>query len=429
MNVKTTKWVLAMLFVLIYVPFLYQSVFQKSSLANGDFPSFYWGAKLAFTEHRSPYVTHAFSEAELQLKQPVYPYLYPPPSLLAFYPFSLISYQAATLMLLITSHICILAVIYLFFFKIKPLDEPLPFRGLISALWVVYFMAFYAIVDTLFWGQINLIVLALLCLTWYALKRKKHDLTIALPLSIAILLKSYPLLLVPLLLIEKRYRAAVGVVVLIGLYTVIAWWVLPQSLWGGWLTNVAPTGGYGQTPFDLFLPVAPWNHSINGFGNFLQSRYSKIFWMSSHVVGTSLSYFLSAFVLTATVGLSYLRSRKTKSALTLDMEVSLFLIMMVLVAPMSWEHHLVFILPPALIAIYLMLVDGTHWAVRLVMSACLLILAWNLPRHNLSLMEGPVAFIGPIKFYIVFVLWAFFALRLWRGLRGGPEIGTTPSRG
>ena len=417
MNHRPTRWVVLGLFVFIYIPFLYQHGYRKAFEPKGDFPSLYWGARLAFKERHSPYVAGAFIEAASLLKQRIFPYLYPPPSLLAFYPFTLLSYDGAKLLLLITSHVCILIFIYLFFFKIAALDPPLRFRGLLAALSAVYVLTYHPIIDTLNWGQINLIILALLCLTWYALKRNGHALSIALPLSVAILMKTYPVLLVPLLLIKKRYQAVAAVLALLALYSVIAWGVLPRSLWGDWVTNVLPTGGYGQAPFNLFLPVAPWNHSINGFGTFLQNRYAEILWVRSYVVARPVSYLLSAIVITVTVGLSYLCSRRSMGNKAVDLEISLFLLMMFLVAPLSWEHHLVFILPAALITIHLLLFGGARRGVQLLLTASLFFMAWDFPRDTMFMMKGVWALTNLIKFYAVLTIWVFFVMKLWERLR------------
>lgn len=414
---RLIKWVVLGLFFFIYIPFLYHHAYQKAFISNGDFPSIYWGAKIAFVERRSPYVTGAFNEAESLLQQHCFPYLYPPSSLLMFYPLSLVSYEAAKLLMLVVNHLCILIFIYLFFFRIRALDLQPFSNGVIATLSVIYVLMYYPVVDNLLWGQVNLLALTLICLAWYALKHGANDLGIALPLSLAILLKTYPLLLLPLLIIKKKYRAVAGVLALLALYTFIAWLILPGSLWGDWLTNVLPSGGYGQTPFNLFLPVAPWNHSINGFGTFIQDRYPNILVLPTLAVTKALSYLLSAFVVSVTVGLSYCFSRKSRSKGEIDMEVSMFLLMMFLVAPLSWEHHLVYILPSALIAIYLLLLRTTQRTFRLLCVAALFVIAWEFPRDDMFFLNGALAFINPIKFYAVFAIWIFFALNVWGQMR------------
>src|SRR5919107_4908827 len=139
------KWAVACLFALLYVPFLWQHGYLQAGRGVGDFPSIYWGARLAFVGHTSPYAGGAFAEAEAALDQRVFPYLYPPSSLLAFYPFSLVTYDTAKLALLVTSHACFLAFLYLFFFEIKPFEPEGDSRPLLAALLVAYVMNFYPV--------------------------------------------------------------------------------------------------------------------------------------------------------------------------------------------------------------------------------------------------------------------------------------------
>jgi alpha-1,2-mannosyltransferase len=413
------RWGVALLFVLLYAPFLWQHGYLQSLRGVGDFPSIYWGARLAFVEHGSPYVEGAFLQAEATLRQHVFPYLYPPSSLLAFYPFSLVTYDAAKLLLLAASHACFLAFLYLFFFKIRAVELDLPSRGLLAALLVAYVLHFYPVVDNFVWGQINLVVLALVCVSWLALKRGWNAAAVALPLSLAILLKTYPILLLPLLVFRKRFGAAALVLALVVAYGIASWLVLPQGLWADWATNVAPTGGYGQQPFQLFFPAEPWNHSINGFGCFLQDRLKTVFGLPSRYVTTPLTYALCAFVGLVTVGLSFLSTRKGSGAKTLDLEVATYLQMTFLVAPLSWEHHLVYVLPSALMAIRMLLRDGARARVLAPVVASLFVLAWDFPRDDMFLLGGVLAASNTIKFFAVFILWAFCAWRLREALRAG----------
>jgi hypothetical protein len=181
----------------------------------------------------------------------------------------------------------------------------------------VYVLTYNPVVDNFAWGQINLIVLALVCFAWLALKRGGHALSVAVPLSLAILLKTYPVLLLPLLVIRRRYAAAAAVLALLGLYALAAWAALPRELWGDWARNVAPTGGYGLRPFGLFLPVEPWNHSINGFFLFVQDRCPELLGLQTRLITTPLTYLVSGAVGAVTVWLSYLSRRKGAGEATL----------------------------------------------------------------------------------------------------------------
>lgn len=421
------KWAVACLFVLMYGPWVWQYGYLQSQRDVGDFPTIYWGARLAFVEHRSPYAEGAFREATLTLDRHVFPYLYPPSSLLAFYPFSLVEYDTAKVMLLVTSHACFLLFLYLFFFKLKAIEPEGDSRWLLAALLAAYVLNFYPVADNFVWGQINLPILLLVCVAWLALKRGWNAFAVAVPLSLAILLKTYPIVLLPLLVFRKRYGAAALVVALVVAYGFISWPLLPQGLWHDWATNIAPTGGYGKRPSGLFFPVEPWNHSINGVGCFLQDRFKTVFGLPSAYFTTPLTYLLCAFVGLSTVGVSFLSARKGTGAKTLDLEVATYLQMMFLVAPLSWEHHLVYVLPSALLSIRMLLRKGAPPLVLSSALAALFVMAWDFPRDDMFRLSGMLAASNTIKFFAVFILWIFCASSLWESLRDEPETDTDAS--
>lgn len=408
------------LFVFLYVPFLYQHGYLKSFIGHGDFPTIYWGARLVFEQGRSPYVEGAFEEAKARQGQHLFPYLYPPQSLLAFYPFSLVSYDAAKRILLAASHASFAAFLYLFFFKISKAEPRLPFGGLAAPLVCVYVLSFWPVVDNFVWGQINLIVLALICLAWWALKRGGHDLAVAVPLSLAVVLKTYPVLLLPLLVFKKRYWAAAAVVALSVIYAAVSWWVLPGGLWGDWLANVMPTGGYGQRPFGLFLPGAPWNHSLNGFFIFLGDRSPDILGRHGPTLTRWLTYLFAGAVVAVTLRLSQLSSRAVEGGRWIDYEVALFLQMMFLVAPLSWEHHLVYVLPAALISVRLLAEGQAPRGARAALFAALCLAAWDFPRDDMFHYKGLWVVTIPVKFYAALALWLCSAYTMWAALRERP---------
>lgn len=424
MGDKTLKRAAVCLFVLLYVPYLYQQGYQRAGQLPGDFPTLYWGAKMVFEEGRSPYVQGAFDRIAEREQRRIFPYLYPPPSLLCFYPFSTVTYAAAKVWLLVVSHVCFLLILYLLFLKIRPFDPPPAWRWLTAALMIVYVLNYYPVVDNFAWGQINLIVLALVCVAWLALKRGGHALGVALPLSLAVLLKTYPVLLLPLLIFRKRYAAAAWVVGLLALYGVVSWWWLPRGLWGDWLTNIAPTGGYGLRPFNLFLPVEPWNHSINGFMLFVQDRTQEVWGFPVRYVTRPLTYLFAGAVGAATLGLALLSARRGRGETTLDADVALFLLMMFLVAPLSWEHHLVYVLPAALFAVNILLKETTRPLAALGAVAALFVLAWDFPRDDMYLIKGVFGISNAIKFFAALGLWLFVAKKMWDGLREERSQGT-----
>jgi len=194
--------------------------------------------------------------------------------------------------------------------------------------------------------------------------------------------------------------------------------VLPQQFWGDWARNVMPTGGYGLRPFNLFLPVEPWNHSINGFMLFVQDRVPTVLGLETRQVTKPLTYLLAGAVAAATLALALLSARKGAGARTLDADVSLFLLMMFLIAPLSWEHHLAYVLPAALLAAHVLLGGRVRAAAAAAVLAALFVIAWDFPRDEMFTYGGALALSNAVKFFAAFGLWLFLAKRSWDGLRG-----------
>jgi hypothetical protein len=95
--------------------------------------------------------------------------------------------------------------------------------------------------------------------------------------------------------------------------------------------------------------------------------------------------------------------------------------MMFLVAPLSWEHHIVYVLPSALMTIRMLFQDGARKRVLVPVVAALFALAWDFPRDEMFYLSGVLAITNTVKFFAVFGLWVFCAWRLREALREGAE--------
>jgi len=408
----------------LYLPFLFDYGMSYLHIQNVDFPSFYWGAKVVFDSGVSPYGPGVFNNAELLLKQEVFPYLYPPPSLLLFYPFTLTDYETARVIMLGINHLLLIFFAYLFLIKILELDlKTLPGMA-IFFFWFLYLLLFYPVVLTLNHGQINLVVLSLLCLSWYALKNQASEAYVAIPLAVAILLKTYPLLFLPLLLFKKKNRALGWTIGLVAAISVSAYAILPQAVWRDWIADVLPSGGYGGIPSGLSLSSTAYNQSINGFAlRLFFDNESEYLPLPGKLLEKWLPYTLSAVIAGTTLLLSYLTARTRRANDSLDLEFSITLLMMFLISPLSWEHHLVFVLPAVIIIMYRLLKAGRIYVLSIFTVPAAILLAWDTPAAFPSLGEGLLAILArSLKFYGVVVFWLLAAVMLY-GVRPARVIG------
>jgi len=94
-----------------------------------------------------------------------------------------------------------------------------------------------------------------------------------------------------------------------------------------------------------------------------------------------------------------------------DDETAAFLLMIFLVAPLSWDHHLVYILPATVQVIALLARGAIRGKMAVLLTACLFLIAWDIPFDHSSLKHGWWTLLISVKFYPVLVLWLFFIHR------------------
>ena len=419
----------------LYLEYAYTYGAKLHDAQFGDLASFYYAAQTTFLHHQSPYAPGALNWGTQALHQTVWPYLYPPPTLLLFAPLAGLSFKAASLLVLGTSQLCILGLLFLLLHLLDLTgtlrQEEVPGeeagseqasrgrRQVTAVFLTVYLLSFQPSVVTLMSGQINFYVILLLCLTWYALKQGAAPALSALPLALAIVLKTYPALFLVVLLVSGRGRVAAWAAAYFALLAAVSFLVLPRVVWHDWLVYVLPYGGYTKTVPGLFAPSAVWNQSVNGFVSRLLLDPQTAVWRSPATAKLT-AYSLCAVLFGTEIFLSYRLRKQRAGSLTdpfLDVEFALFLLTMYLVAPLSWEHHLVFVLPAAFVAIaHLFSVKESRWRTLWVAGSVFLI-AWAIPIDMNSWERHFFHLLLSIKFYAVLALWLFFARWMARLLR------------
>jgi len=419
---------------LLYLPFAYNYGAKMHAFPFVDLPSFYYGAQTVFRHHQSPYSPGALNWGAQALHQRVFPFLYPPPTLLLFSPLAFLPYKAAKLLVLAANHLCILGLLFLLL-HLLGLDGFLRPRtdgdraraggvvreALTAVFLTVYLFLFWPVVVTLMTGQINFYVIVLLCLMWYALKKDASPVLAAIPFALAVALKTYPILFLPVLMIKGKWRMVGWTLGFLALLAVGSYAVLPHAVWHDWLSFVLPYGGYTKTPPGLFAPSAVENQSVNAFvSRLLMDPQTAI--MLSPVAAKVTAYLLCAVLFAAQIALSWRLNRARKGARAdrfLDLEFALFLLTMYLVAPLSWEHHLVFVLPACFLALARILsFQEKRWTVLWAAAPAFLI-AWQIPMENAGLERHFFHLLLSLKFFAVAALWLFFAAWLARLLRDG----------
>lgn len=407
--------------IFLYLPFLLAHGFEAWRQPAVDFPPLYSATRVVFDEAGSPYGERSFEKQAVALGRWVPPYIYPPPSLLLFYPFHFFSYDGAKALMLVANHLCLLFAIGFTFRKLFREEFARASGPMAAALCLAYVLLFDPVVVTVHLGQVNLLLLVSLCLTWHALKRNAGAFAIAIPLSLAIVIKTYPVLLLLLLAFRRRYKAAAVTVALYGLYCAASYLLLPSGIWEDWLTKVLPHG-------DSAHP-GPWNQNIRAFiaRAFLPNQFSDPLVALPALVKPTIGL-LSLGVVATTIWCSFRRRREPETSRGIDREMSLYLFMIFLIAPVSWEHHFTYLLP-SLALVILMVVSGEvrgHWRWIAALSLCLI--AWKVPMFEEGLRKGPWVLLISAKFYPAAALWLLLVVETLRLRARAPAAGATPIR-
>lgn len=385
---------------------LHYGIYRVNS-PNVDFPSFYYGAKAAFQMGELPYsppvwkvLQKSYTEARL------YPYIYPPPSLLFFYPLSLFDFQSAKVIMLALNNLLVLGFLLFFLFKVMKL-RPSSYLALVFA---VYLFWFYPVVSTIKIGQINLVVLMMICLAWFAMKDRLGALWVAIPLAIGITLKLYPILFVPILFFRREYKALVLLALALLVISSVATWVLPAGIWRDWYVHVA-SQGYSSTVSGLTV-ASTGNQSINGFLTRLflglHGDNPEALLPASGWVPRVVPFVASGLVLLISIAVTYLGSQNHDDE-ALDLQFSLWSLTLFLVAPLSWDHLLVLILPCLYVA-------ARRVALRREIPQALFValvagvLALEYPFGDPSFRYGLATLLISVKFMAVLALWVYFAV-------------------
>ncbi len=159
--------IFALVFLVVFVNFGIKQGINQIGATDIDFPAYYYAPTLVFQQKLSPYPLGNWNLVEDLVGQELWPYVYPPPSLLLFAPLNWLSYETAEIVFLALNHLLTVFIAYLLFSKILKINNLLHWLIGLS-----YFYLFAPLAITISFGQNNLIVLALILLFWYALKKR-----------------------------------------------------------------------------------------------------------------------------------------------------------------------------------------------------------------------------------------------------------------
>ena len=342
-----------------------------------DFASYYYALQVA-ADGGDPYDVRELSSAaqEDHTRRSVYPYFYPPPFLLFVawaLPLELV--DAYRVWFWLDEALLAAAVLALWRWW-RPLGPA------VGPLLAVAVATCTAIPNNHLMGQANLLVLALVFAGLWQAERGRDGLGGAL-VGTAVMLKMAPALFVAWWLLHRRWRPALAAVATGGVLVLASLAVAPLDVQLGFWLHVLPgfsDGAYNglTVPVDLF-----GNHSIPNL------------WHLALGGGRELGATARALSLASALGLvggvAWLLRRPAVGPLQAGAHASAVALVMLLVPVYTYEHHLVWALPGAVLAAVALLNRQLHpaWAAAVVP-------AWVALGWELSHLKATALSLAPL---------------------------------
>jgi hypothetical protein len=267
------------------------------------------------------------------------------------------------------------------------------------------------VIDTLYGGQLDILILALLVLA-LLLARRERFVASGAALAFAVMTKLHPALVLPFYCAPRRWRGYLGFALALALIVAVSVALAPPNLYVSYLTVVLPGRGGESTG-------NPENQSLSGF----LYRVQNLSWddqpSPAQAASTRyISYGASALLGLGTLGAmlySLYRVRNNRSNANDALHHSLWIVLMLLVLPTSWVHYETqLLLPLAAILPYALAARRRGLLIAWAVVAALTAFANQEIFRSGDFDAFPLILLQSYKLYGVLLLWA---LLLWLTLK------------
>lgn len=417
-NVKSHLILFGLAIILAGFYILNNIVSVYPNIHGNDFAHLYLGAILAKQGGNFYSPQELLSTAQLLSIQRLNPFVYPPVVALFFIPLSIFSYPTAQLVWFILNHIFLIASFILLILSFNS-ENKLIYA--VSAL--VLSFNFYPLYRTLTAGQLNLLILFLLCLAWFLLVRKRTTGS-GIVLGIATIIKLFPGLLILFFLWKKEYKLGFSAIA-----TVIILILLSLAFQGGQLYQDYGTMliqmNYGQstwTEFQQRFDIEPANQSFHALllHLFTLNPVTQPIFDASSVVKI-VSILFSIIILVVTFWFTYPKKNEKIKLESLQLDFSLFLLASLLIPSLLWDHYLVYFF-----LILLCLIDywikSNNFSLKSIVYISILYFLMAIPYNFWSpLFRSDLGiFLMSLKLYPVLLIWLYFIRLIYLQTRSKP---------
>lgn len=369
MNIlKNLKLKPAILFLFILVSILTTRGLYKTITTKAPDFSIFWFTARDLPTNLNPYLNH-----QLFTTNPN-----PPHAHIFFLPLTLLPYQFAQGIFIAIS---ILAIVLSVFLSLKIIQKKVFINTYLLALslTLISFPAKF----TLGMGQTNSIVFLLLLLSFYSYQ-KKSPLLSGIMLGLASSIKTTFLFFFLFFLIKKQWKTLTWATLTILTVITITLIITGPYLYKYWITEAI-------TPFlGLQGREAYYNQGISG----MISRFS-----SNIITRNYLTTILSGLVLAITIKTTAIKKKQ-------ELQFSLFIITLLLIDSLSWQHHFIWLIFPFITIAYHL---SKQRKASLLITAALIyeLISWNIktPADIETTIIKPIilshVFIGAVILFMI----------------------------
>lgn len=330
-------------------------------------------------------------------------YLYPPFAALFISPLTYLPYNLATKVWYALSLLLIFASIFLAV-KIQFSDYFSPF--LLSGL-IFFIIEFAFPVQDLLWsGNVGAVILFLCSLGLFCL-HKKYPVASSFFIALAVFIKLTPLILLPILVIRRQWKwlfAFVGWCVFLG---AISFWLLGWQNHQEFLTKIMPSMSNGIAERN--------NRSLATIGEFVKTGSIpkfEDFAKGSVLVGkdSNLPAKLIGGSILAVLLFFFWRYKKDESSIL--EEANLFLLLSLIVSPISWRHGYVLAIFPLVCIWFHPSTIKSKKIILAVLSAATFFIFSVIPDYALSVINSFViqlllVSIMPLGILLTIICWLY----------------------
>ncbi|HYK08360.1 MAG TPA: glycosyltransferase family 87 protein [Candidatus Eisenbacteria bacterium] len=358
------KSIIAWIFFLGIFGYTLYSAIRISTTFAPDFSIFYYSAKDLLLGI-SPYLDKSLFTI----------FNYPLASSALFIPFTIFPYRIAQTLFIFSNVISVFFLVYFALTLIKKHVSISFFLVIVSLLFLSFPTKF-----TMGMGQTNVIAYLLLLAGFLMLQKKKSVWTIIF-LTISIFLKPVLGLSLVLLLFEKEWKLFLITLGSILFFVIAVPFIFHQPLANAlFVQNVL---GQSMTGREVY-----YNQGLLGF-------------ISRLIQDLQLRYVFNLFLTLLLIFLTFWRMRTT----TITTQLSFILTVLVIIDPLSWQHHFVFLFFPFLATFFAIQKQKRKKALLYSLLALSYILVSVNIKNPLQIQDFPISLILSHQFYGVMLLY------------------------